>query len=57
MRTSLDTVDCPLWSDCAAAVLAGGHFTPGGTLSLTQTPAGGLYVLDATAGELLLVSN
>lgn len=56
MTGALDTVDCPLWSDCAAAKLGGGDFTPGGVLSLTQTPAGILYVMDATAGVLYRVT-
>ena len=51
-----DTVDCPLWADCATAVGAGGNFTPGGVLSLTQTPAGVLYVLDAAAATLFRVT-
>lgn len=56
MRNAADTCDCPLWPDCAAAVTAGGDFTPAGTLSLTQTRLGVLYVLDATAGKLLRVT-
>ncbi len=51
-----DTVDCPLWASCAAAVVGGGNFTPGGVVSLTQTPAGVLFVLDASAGTLLRVT-
>ena len=56
MRGTADTCDCPLWLDCASAVTAGGDFTPAGTLSLTQTPSGVLFVLDSTAGQLLRVS-
>jgi hypothetical protein len=56
MRGAADASDCPLWSDCATAVTAGGDFTPGGVLSLAQTPAGVLYVLDADAGTLLRVT-
>jgi len=51
-----DSCDCPLWSDCATAVSSGGDFTPGGVLSLTQTPSGVLYVLDADAGQLWRVT-
>lgn len=53
---ALDTCDCPLWTDCATAVGSGGDFTPGGVLSLTQTPAGVLYVLDVTATTLWRVT-
>lgn len=56
MAGSLDTCDCPLWVDCAAAVTAGGEFTPGGVLSLAQTGLGLLYVLDASASTLLRVT-
>lgn len=56
MRGALDTVDCPLWMDCAAAVLGGGDFTPGGRFSLTQTPSGVLYVLDVNAATLWRVT-
>jgi hypothetical protein len=56
MSGPLDTVDCPLWTNCAVAVAAGGNFTHGGVLSLTQTPGGVLYVLDAAAGSLLRVT-
>lgn len=53
MSGAQDTVDCPLWSDCASAIA---DFTPGGVLSLTQTPSGVLYVLDADAGTLFRVT-
>jgi hypothetical protein len=56
MRGANDSCDCPLWSDCATAVGAGGDFTPGGVLSLTQTSGGVLYVLDADAGMLWRVT-
>jgi hypothetical protein len=56
MRGATDTVDCPLWTDCVAAKLGGGDFTPGGTHSLTQTPSGVLFVLDAAGGVLYRVS-
>jgi len=56
LRGALDTVDCPLWDDCDAAVGGGGDFMPGGLHSLTQTPAGVLYVLDADVGELRRVT-
>jgi len=49
-------VDCPLWIDCAAAVLGGGRFTQGGVVSLVSTDAGVLYALDASAGSLLRIS-
>ena len=52
MQGADDSCDCPLWTDCASAVSAGGDFTPGGVLSLTQTPSGLLFVLDADAGQL-----
>jgi hypothetical protein len=56
LRGAQDAVDCPLWDDCDAAVAGGGDFTPGGLHSLTQTPAGVLYVLDADVGELRRVT-
>jgi hypothetical protein len=56
MRGALDSVDCPLWDDCAAAVTGGGDLTPGVLHSLTQTPGGVLFVLDAGAGELRRVT-
>ncbi|HTF91231.1 MAG TPA: hypothetical protein VK843_22655 [Planctomycetota bacterium] len=56
MRGATDTCDCPLWTDCAFAVTAGGDFSPGGVVSLTQTPLGVMFVLDATAGQLLKVT-
>ncbi len=59
MRGMADTVDCPLWNDCTEAVTMGGNFSPasmGGALSLTQTPAGVLYVLDGAAGTLFQVT-
>jgi hypothetical protein len=59
MTGATDTVDCPLFASCADAVAAGGNFSDlsaGGAISLTQTPAGVLYVLDAAAGSLLRVT-
>jgi len=56
LRGPAETVDCPLWDDCAAAVSGGGDFTPGVLHSLTQTPGGKLFVLDAGAGELRRVT-
>jgi hypothetical protein len=56
MSDPADTVDCPLWSDCATAVSGGGNFTPMGVHSLTQTPAGLLFVLDAAAGMLFRIT-
>ncbi len=59
MTGTADTVDCPLWTDCTQAVAMGGNFSPaamGGALSLTQTPSGILYVLDAAAGALFQVT-
>lgn len=53
MSGAADTVDCPLAVDCASAIA---DFTPGGVLSLTQTPAGALYVLDADADTLFRVT-
>jgi hypothetical protein len=49
------TVDCPMDVDCDAAVL-NPSFPAGHEFSLTQTPAGVLYVLDATAGVLYRVT-
>jgi hypothetical protein len=49
------TVDCPLALDCAAAV-ATPAFPPGHAFSLTQTPAGVLFVMDATDGVLYRVT-
>ena len=55
-RMKLDGfVDCPLASDCAAAV-ATPSFVPGHAFSLTQTRSGVLYVLDATDGVLYRVT-
>jgi len=56
MTGLMDNVDCPLWTDCSTAVAGSPHFTPGGELSLTQTPAGVLFVLDASAGTLFRVT-
>lgn len=56
MGGAQDQVDCPLWPDCASAVAAGGDFTPGAALSLTQTPAGVLFVLDPDAATLWRVT-
>ncbi len=53
LRGSAEMVDCPLWADCASA---GADFTPGALVSLTQTPAGVLYVLDAGATSLYRVT-
>lgn len=53
MRGRLESVDCPLWNDCASSIA---DFTPGGVLSLTQTPAGLLFVLDADAQVLARVT-
>lgn len=53
MSGAANTVDCPLAVDCASAIA---DFTPGGVLSLTQTPGGALYVLDAAAGTLFRVT-
>ena len=50
-----DVADCPLHSDCIAAVLSP-DFTPGGLTSLVQTTSGVLYALDAAAGALLRVT-
>ena len=44
--------DCPLFLDCAAAVTAGGTFTPGGVFSLAVGSSGTLYVLDGAAGTI-----
>ncbi|MCK6446890.1 MAG: hypothetical protein L6Q99_10900 [Planctomycetes bacterium] len=53
MSGAADSVDCPLAVDCASAIA---DFTPGGVLSLSQTPAGALYVLDADADTLFRVT-
>lgn len=50
-RLADGTCDCPLHADCATAVGAP-EFTPGHRFSLASTPAGKLFVLDATAGTL-----
>jgi hypothetical protein len=52
LREPQDTVDCPLWSDCAAAVVGGGDFTPDGALSMALVAPGTLYVLDPAAAVL-----
>lgn len=49
------TVDCPMDVDCTAAV-ATPSFPPRHEFSLTQTPSGVLFVLDATAGVLYRVT-
>ena len=51
-----DLVDCPLWTDCGAAVTGGGNFTVDGTHSLVSTDGGVLYALDAGAGQLWRVT-
>ncbi|MDF1799951.1 MAG: hypothetical protein P1V81_12305 [Planctomycetota bacterium] len=51
-----DAVDCPLWTDCAAAVAGLGNFTQGGVVSLVSSDGGILYALDASAGQLLRVT-
>ena len=50
------TVDCPLFADCAAAVLAGGSFSGAGNYALAITSSDNLYVLDGTAGKLFLIT-
>lgn len=55
-RLADGTCDCPLHADCAAAVGAP-EFTPGHRFSLASTPAGKLFVLDATAGTLYRVGS
>jgi hypothetical protein len=48
--------DCPMAADCASAVAAP-VFSPGGSgFSMTQTPAGVLYVIDGAAGTLVRVT-
>lgn len=47
--------DCPLASDCAAAVLAP-TFPAGNEVALAETDGGRLFALDATAGLLWRVS-
>ncbi|MCH2107045.1 MAG: hypothetical protein MK291_10420, partial [Planctomycetes bacterium] len=49
-------VDCPLNVDCDAA-LAAPAFTPGALLSLTRTPSGALFVLDASTSTLYHIDN
>ena len=57
LRRYLDgVVDCPLAVDCAAAV-ASPAFTPGAVISLTRTPSGALFVLDASTGKLYFIDN
>jgi len=51
-----DAVDCPLWTDCAAAVTGLGNFTQGGVVSLVSSDGGILYALDTGAGQLLRVT-
>jgi hypothetical protein len=55
-RYSDGVVDCPLAVDCAAA-LAAPAFTPGAVLSLTRTPSGALFVLDASTSTLYFIDN
>jgi len=49
-------VDCPLAVDCDAA-LAAPAFTPGAVLSLTRTPSGALFVLDASTSTLYFIGS
>ena len=56
MSGDQNAVNCPLWDNCSDALSAGGNFTPGGVLSLTQTPSGVLFVLDADQEVLFQVS-
>jgi len=55
-RYSEGVVDCPLALDCDAA-LASPAFTPGAVLSLTRTPSGALFVLDASTSTLYFIDN
>jgi hypothetical protein len=49
------TVDCPLASSCASAVGAP-TFAPGHLYSMAVTDSGTVFVLDASAGQLLRVA-
>ncbi len=55
-RYSEGVVDCPLNVDCDAA-LASPAFTPGAVISLTRTPSGALFVLDASTSTLYHIEN
>ncbi len=56
LRGAQQSTDCPLWSDCQAALLGGGDFTPNAASSAALTAQGVLYVLDPGAGSLLRVT-
>jgi|GEM_PF-3904023 len=55
-RYSSGGVDCPLQLDCGAAVAAP-SFTPGALISLTRTPSGALFALDASTSTLYHIDN
>ena len=55
-RYALGVVDCPLALDCDDA-LASPAFTPSAVLSLTRTPSGALFVLDAFTSTLYFIDN
>lgn len=50
-------VSCPMFSDCATASGASGSFSGSGGYAIVVTMSGRLYVLDAVAQMLYLVSN
>lgn len=55
LRERETSATCPLWIDCANAVLTP-TFTPGATLSLALTEGGVLYALDAGTAKLLRIT-
>ena len=50
-------VDCPLFADCGAATAAMGAFSGAGHYSIAITAGGRIYVLDAAAGKIFLVTT
>jgi hypothetical protein len=51
-----ESVDCPLWTDCASVVVSSERFTPMGLTTLVASDDGVLYALDATAGSLVRIT-
>ena len=46
-----ESIDCPLWIDCASVVPSSERFTPMGLTTLVASDGGMLYALDAMAGR------
>jgi len=51
-----ESIDCPLWIDCASVVPGSERFTPMGLTTLVASDGGMLYALDAMAGALVRIT-